>query len=167
MKTLGIAAEIKFGSLDDLASQLLAGRYDADAPMTGLPSPLVRTVEAKEPLTFIRLSHEQIDTVRKAMPELSSSTIPAKTYKSLDEDYETFGVYNFGIGRADLPDDLVYRLVKVVFENAPALAREVPPASDTLPKNVDKDTFLPLHPGAIRYYREIGIKIPEALVPKN
>jgi uncharacterized protein len=31
----------------------------------------------------------------------------------------------------------------------------------------DKNTFLPFHPGAVRYYREIGISIPESLVPTN
>jgi TRAP-type uncharacterized transport system substrate-binding protein len=38
-------------------------------------------------------------------------------------------------------------------------------ATDTIPQNVSKDTFLPLHPGAIRYYREIGISIPAKLIP--
>jgi len=165
MRILGIAAEIKYGSLDDLATELLAGRYDADAPMTGLPSPSVAAVEIKEPLTFIRLTHEQIDAVRKAMPELSSSTISSKIYRSLESDYDTFGVYNFAIGRADLPDELVYQLLKVLFENAQALAAEVPAALETIPRNVDKDTFLPLHPGAIRYYRERGIQIEPKLVP--
>jgi TRAP-type uncharacterized transport system substrate-binding protein len=40
-------------------------------------------------------------------------------------------------------------------------------ARDTVPKNVDKDTFLPFHPGAIRYYREIGLEIPHALAPTD
>jgi uncharacterized protein len=76
-------------------------------------------------------------------------------------------VYNFGVARADLPDDLVYQLVKAVFENQPRLAKASPAASDTLLQNVVKNTFLPFHPGAIRYYREIGINIPETLVPTN
>ena len=118
-----------------------------------------------EPLTFIRLTQPQIDAVRKAMPELSPSTISSTIYRSLESDYDTFGVYNFAIGRADLPDDLVYQLVKVLFENAQALAAELPATSKTIPRNVDRDTFLPLHPGAIRYYREIGIAIPADLIP--
>ncbi len=165
MKLLGVAAEIKFGSIDDQASELLAGRYAASAVMTGAPVPALSHAEDSEPLTFIRLTPEQIDAVLKAFPEMSASTIPAKQYKSLATDYETFGVYNFAIGRADLPDDLVYQLVKTVFENKPALAREVPAAIDTVPQNVNKDTFLPLHPGAIRYYREVGIAIPANLIP--
>ena len=101
------------------------------------------------------------------MPEFSSSTIAAGTYRSLDKDYVTVGMYNFGVGRADLPDDLVYQLVKAVFENQPRLVKASAVASDTLPQNVVKNTFLPFHPGAVRYYREIGINIPDALVSTN
>jgi TRAP transporter TAXI family solute receptor len=165
MKLLGVAPEIRYGSIDDQATELLAGRYTASAALTGAPVPAFSRAEDKEPLTFIRLTPEQIDAVQKAFPEMSASTIPIKTYKSLTADYATFGVYNFAIGRADLPADLVYQMVKAVFENTPALAREVSPAADTLPHNVVKDTFLPLHPGAIRYYREIGIQIEPKLIP--
>jgi TRAP-type uncharacterized transport system substrate-binding protein len=49
----------------------------------------------------------------------------------------------------------------------PRLVKAISAASDTLPQNVVKDTFLPFHPGAIRYYREIGINIPDVLVPTN
>jgi uncharacterized protein len=165
MKLLDVAPQIEYGSVDDQATELLAGRYTASAAMIGAPVPAFSRAEDNEPLRFIRLTPAQIDAVVKAFPEMSASTIRAKTYKSLATDYATFGVYNFAIGRADLPDDLVYQLVKTVFENAPALAGAVPAAIDTAPQNVSKDTFLPLHPGAIRYYREIGISIPAKLMP--
>jgi uncharacterized protein len=76
-------------------------------------------------------------------------------------------VYNFAVGRADLPDDLVYQLVKATFENQPRLVKAHSAASETLPQNVVKNTFLPFHPGAVRYYREIGMSIPDSLVPMN
>ena len=66
-----------------------------------------------------------------------------------------------------VPEELVYQLVKAVFENQPRLVKATSAASDTLPQNVVKDTFLPFHPGAVRYYREIGIKIPDELAPTN
>ena len=166
-KLLGIAPEIKYGSITDLATELLAGRYDASATMTGVPVPALIQAENKEPLTFITLNREQMDIIQKAMPEMSPSTISSKTYRSLERDYDTFGVYNFAIGRSDLPDDLVYQLVKVLFENTQELIREVPSASDTIAQNVSKDTFLPFHPGAVRYYREIGINIPAELAATN
>ena len=167
MKILGISAQISNGSFADMAGELSAGQYDAIMTLTGAPMPAVQDIEAKESVAFIRPSPEQIATVRKAVPEFSVSKIAAGTYNSLDKDYDTFGVYNFAIGRADLPDDLVYQLVKAVFENQPRLVKATSAASDTLPQNVTKDTFMPFHPGAIRYYREIGISIPESLVPTN
>jgi TRAP transporter TAXI family solute receptor len=167
LKVLGISAEFNNGSHDLMATELLAGRYDAYLSMAGAPTPAVQKVEANEPVTFARISPEQIEAVRKAMPELSTSKIVAGTYRSLDNDYVTVGVYNFVIGRADLPNDLVYQLVKTAFDNQPRLVKATPTASETLPQNADKNTFMPFHPGAVRYYREIGINIPESLVPTN
>jgi TRAP transporter TAXI family solute receptor len=125
--------------------------------------PAVQDVEAKQPIAFISPSSEQIEAIRKAMPEFSPSKIAAGTYRGLEKDYVTVGVYNFAIGRADLPDDLVYQLVKAVFENQPTLLKAHSTAAETIPQNVLKDTFLPLHPGTLRYYREVGIKIPDVL----
>jgi uncharacterized protein len=167
LKALGISAEISYGPFDAMATDLLAGRIDAMVSLTGAPVPAIQKAEADEPITLVNLSSEQIDIVRKAMPEFSPSTIAAGTYRFVNKDYGTFGVYNFAIGRADLPDDLVYQLVKAVFENQPRLVNATSVASDTLPKNVVKDIFLPFHPGAVRYYREIGITIPDALASTN
>lgn len=111
--------------------------------------PLIQKAEAVEPITFISLSPEPNDVVRKAMPEFSPS---AGTYRSLEKDYATIGMYDFTVGRADLPDDLVYQLVEAVFKNqlrlvkASALssAREIAPpprlcASGPLPRARGRD----------------------------
>jgi TRAP transporter TAXI family solute receptor len=163
-KALGISADISNGSLDEAAADLSADRMDAFVTTVGAPAPAVEKIVATAPVTFLDLSSEQIDAVHKALPEFSSSKIAAGTYRPLDKDCVTVGMYNFAIGRADLPDDLVYQLVKAVFENQPRLVKVTAAASDTIPQNVLKDTFLPLHPGAVRYYREVGITIPDVLV---
>jgi uncharacterized protein len=167
LKLLGISAETNYASFDAMVTELFAGRLDAFTTLTGAPMPAIQGAEAKETITFISLAPEQMEAIRKEWPEFSPSKIAAGTYRSLDKDYVTIGVYNFAIGRADLPDDLVYQLVKAVYENQPRLAKATLAASDTLPQNVVKDTFLPFHPGAVRYYREIGINIPDALAPTN
>ena len=167
LKALGISGELNYGSFADMATELFAGRHDAFVTLTGAPMPAIQQAEAMEPVTFISLSPGQIDAIRKAMQEFSSSKIAAGTYRSLDKDYNTLGVYNFAVARADLPDDLAYQLVKAVFENQPRLVKTHPAASETVPQNADKNTFLPFHPGALRYYHEIGISIPDSLVPTN
>lgn len=166
-KIVGISPEISYGSYNDMGTQLLAGGIDALLTLLGAPVPAIQDVDAKEPVTFLSLSPEQMEAIRKAMPEFGPAKIAAGTYRLLDKDYVTVGVPNFAIGRADLPDDLVYQLVKAVFENQPRLVKATSAASDTLPQNVVKNSFLPFHPGAVRYYREIGINIPDALVSTN
>jgi len=167
VKALGISAEIINGPHELMAKELLAGRLDAYVSMLGAPTPTFKTVEESEPITFLGLSPQQTETLRKAMPELSETKISVGTYRSLAKDYVTLGVYNFAIGRADLPDDLVYQLVKAAFENQPRLVKIHSAARETLPQNADKNTFMPFHPGAVRYYRETGIKIPDALARTN
>ena len=167
LKVLGLSARFGYGSWDDMITKLLSGQYNAVVFTGGAPLPAAKELEAKEPLNFISPSAEEIDLIRKAMPELTPSIIPAGTYSSLDKDYSTISVYNFAVGRSDLPKDLVYQLVKAVFENQPRLIKASSAASETGPQNVVKDTFLPFHPGAVRYYREIGMSIPDSLVPTN
>ena len=86
--------------------------------------------------------------------------IPAGTYRSLAHNYHTVGVYNFAIAHEELPDEFIYKLVKAVFDNHEELMKSQPWARETIPANIDRNTMVPLHPGAVRYYREIGVPIP-------
>jgi TRAP transporter TAXI family solute receptor len=167
LKVLGISTQVSYGAQDLMSDELLARHVDAMLSLLGTPVPATQKAEEKEPIIFISLSSEQVEAIRKAMPEFSASKIAAGTYRSLEKDYPTIGVYNFAIGRPDLPDDLVYQIVKTVFENQPRLVKVHSAARETIPQNADKNTFLLFHPGAVRYYREIGIKIPDELAPMN
>jgi TRAP transporter TAXI family solute receptor len=121
-------------------------------------------VDAKDPLDFSAFTGAGCARPNP-FPELTPSLIPSGTYPSLHEDYHTVGLYNFAIIHRDVPDDLVYRIVKAVFEHQQELVSAHPAAKETVPANLDRDTFLPLHPGAARYYREIGVAILPAIEP--
>jgi TRAP transporter TAXI family solute receptor len=75
LAVIGISAKIGNGSFDSAASDLLEGRYDALVMTSGVPTPALKHVEAKEPLVFISLTPEQIEAIRKTMPELTISHI--------------------------------------------------------------------------------------------
>jgi uncharacterized protein len=167
LAAIGLSAKIGYGSWESVTADLLGGRYDALVVFAGVPMPALKQVEAQEPLVFASLTPEEIEAIRKAMLELTISQIDSGVYSSLDKTYTTVGMYTFAIGRDDLREDLVYQLVKAIFENQPRLVKATSAASETLPQNALKNSFLPFHPGAIRYYQEIGIKIPDALVPTN
>jgi uncharacterized protein len=163
-EALGIPVTFVYGSLEEMASQMIGGQLDGAVMATGVPVPALLEVEAKEPLEFIPFTPEQLGTVRRLMPELNASTVSRGSYPSLTADYPTVGLFNFVVAHKDLPEDLVYRAVKAVYDNHERLVRAHSAGRETVPANVSRDTFLPLHPGALRYYREIGVDLPAALV---
>jgi TRAP transporter TAXI family solute receptor len=158
-KALDINASIRYGAFDSMATQLAAGDLEGVALAAGFPTPALTKLGGTLPLDFIRASADQIATIKKRLPEFSSSIVPAGTYSSLDKDYQTVGLYNFAFAHKDVPDDVVYSIVKAVFANRNELLKTQAAAKETIPENIDRNTTLPVHPGAARYYREIGVKV--------
>ena len=81
----------------------------------------------------IPLAAEQIAALRLAMPELTPSRVPAGTYPSLLRHYQTVGLYNFAVAHADLPNDLVYNIVRIVFERHEEMMEVHAAAAATVP----------------------------------
>jgi uncharacterized protein len=165
--TLGIEATFRNGAFEDNMQQVASGEIDGLALLAGIPMAGLAELDAQLPLDYLQPSPDQIALVRKEFPEISPSLVPAGTYPSLTTDYHTFGMYYFAVVNEDLPDDLVYKIVKAVFEHHQDLVDAHPAAKETIPANVDRDTFLPFHPGAVRYYREIGVDIPATLAARG
>jgi uncharacterized protein len=159
-KALDIKTNLRFGAWESMASQLKLGDLDAIVFTAGYPTPALTELIAAEPLDLVPPSADQIALIRKALPEISRSTVPAQTYPSQERDYLTVGLYNFAVAHKDLPDDLAYKIVKTVFDNREELMKAQSSAKETVPANIGRDEVLPLHPGAARYYREIGVPIP-------
>jgi uncharacterized protein len=153
---LKIPVNFVFGDWAELASQVHARLIDALAVAAGVPFPSFIELESKDKVRYIALSPEQLAALRLAMPELTPSRVPAGTYPSLLRHYQTLGLYNFAVAHADLPNDLVYNIVRIVFEKHEEMMEVHAAAAATVPANLERNTFMPLHPGAIRYYRQIG-----------
>jgi hypothetical protein len=154
--TLKVPVNLVFGEWAELAAHVNQRTLDVLAVAAGVPFPSFVELEAKDKVRYIAVGPEQIATLRLAMPELTPSSIPAGTYPSLLRNYQTLGLYNFAVAHADLPDDLVYNVVRAAFENHEEMMEAHAAAAATVPANVDRNSFLPLHPGAIRYYRQVG-----------
>ena len=118
-----------------------------------------------EDLTLLSFTQEQVDLVNAKYPLWSQYVIPGGTYPNLDETIESIAHPNVLAVRDDISDEAVYQITRAIFENLASLheihkaTREV-----TLEKALN-GLGAPLHPGAIRYYRERGIEIPPELVP--
>ena len=90
------------------------------------------------------------------MPELGVSVVTQGSYPSLKSEYKTIGMLNFAGASKDLPDDLVYAIVKAFYANHDRMLGGIPAAQESVVADVKRNEFLPYHPGAVRYYREIG-----------
>ena len=156
-KALGLQASIRHGSWDDMKAQAQAKDLDAVCFVGGVPFPALTSLASSLPVEFIEPSAQQLAIIKQQLPEITPSVVKKGTYQSLERDYATFGLYNFAIAHRDLSDDLVYRIVKAVFDNNQEMIRAQPSARETIPANIERNTLLQMHPGALRYYREAGI----------
>jgi uncharacterized protein len=158
-----IPVVLSYGSIEETTSQIAAGGLDGIVSATGVPVPALFELDQKEGMRYVPFTADQINILKQQMPELTDSTIASGVYPSLTVDYNTVGLFNFVVANKDLPEDLVYRIVKTVFDKHAQLVKAHSAAGETIPANINRDTFLPIHPGALRYYREIGIDVPAVL----
>jgi TRAP transporter TAXI family solute receptor len=162
-KAIGVAAEFQYGGAAAMADQLIDGKIDAFAFAAGLPIDAFSMIEDERTVRFIRYTDQEIAAIRKAMPELTEAAIPKTTYRQLDGDHKTLGTFNFFIVHMDMIDSLAYRITKAVMEQSGLIVKGHASARETVPENWDRNTFLPYHPGALRYFAEKGIKVPAHL----
>jgi len=123
-----------------------------------------REVATFTPIRMLGLTAEQQTKIDKAMPELSMITVPADPALGLAA-YTTWG---FGVGAAattDMDEDTAYKIVKAVCEDkAMQAAAFADVVGVDLAELTVKYAASPLHPGAIRYFKERGLTIPARLM---
>jgi TRAP transporter TAXI family solute receptor len=155
---------VRYGSGSDMAGQLQDGLLDAFLFASGVPIPAFSEAETQGEVVFLDFTADEVAKLTAAFPELSPSKLPATTYRTAGRELNVVGMFNFAIGHKSLAEDLVYEMVKAVLGQNARLRQAISAASETLAENAGKNTFLPYHPGAARYLREVGQRIPDNLV---
>ena len=104
-----------------------------------------------------------VNTILEAQPYWTSGVIPGGVYKGHDEDIPCITYWNMIVGNSSLSEDLVYNLCKATYETVDELAQVDQNATGISYDNLYTMT-VPLHPGALRYYTEQGVEIPDSLI---
>jgi hypothetical protein len=152
LKAEGVKAAEAPGLLQD-------GRIDAFFYTVGHPSGAIKEATAgKRKVHFVPITG--IKTLLKKYPYYAKAHIPIKLYPGATNkhDVETFGVKATFVTSAKVPDKVVYAVTKEVFENFKDF-KKLHPAYQVLTKeNMLEGMSAPIHPGAMKYYKEAGMK---------
>jgi len=171
MGTLGMEADKDYKpfrvKLGKMVAMLTDGNIDAALWNGSFPLPPVKKLTAQRDIKLVSIPDDVFTKHQAAYAPYYRIDIPAKSYKGVDGATPSFGLANGLVIMKSVPDDLVYKMTKTIFENLEAL-KGVHPAFG----RVSKDTILngfgaPLHPGALKYYREIGVPGIEDFVKRT
>jgi TRAP transporter TAXI family solute receptor len=151
----------------DMVDMLSDGNIDAALWNGSFPLAPVIKLNAQRDLKLIPVEDDFFDALRAKYPPYFRLSIPGGTYEDVAADTPTFGLANGLVISADVPEERVYQMTKAVFENLEALAG-VHPAFGRMSADTVLNGFgSPLHPGALRYYREINVPGIEEFVTRT
>jgi hypothetical protein len=137
---------------------LCENRVDAIIFEAAHPDGLTQEATIGCPARLVRVAGPPIDRLLAAHPYYVASVIPGGMYDGNPTDTPTFGTKAVLVTSADQPDDVVYAVTKAVLENFEDF-RLLHPALRMLQRKdmVPSEAVMPIHPGALRYYREAGL----------
>lgn len=162
-ETLGVKATVSNAGASDAATQLKDGLIDAFAFAAGVPISAFSQLSAENDVVMFAFSDAEQAKILEAHPEMAPLTIKAGTYTGHDYDQKTVAMWNFAIANKSVPDSLAYEITKLAMENPDRMKQIHAAAKETLLENWDKNSFLPYHPGAVKYLEEKGLTVPAKL----
>ena len=155
MDDLALATEYK-GS--EMAKQLCDGNIDAMIYTIGHPAAAIKEATTTCDAKLVSVTGAPIDALVSENPFYRVATIPGGMYKGTDGETTTFGVGATFVTSADVPEETVYVVAKSVMENIDDFKGLHPAFANLDPAQMVKDGLsAPLHDGAARAYKELGL----------
>jgi TRAP transporter TAXI family solute receptor len=150
-----LASELKSS---EQSSALCDNKVDAIVFVAGHPNASIKEATTVCDARLVDVSGPTVDAVVAKNSYFSKAVVPGGLYSGNNQNTNTFGVRATLVASTDLSNDAAYALVKSVFENFDSF-RKLHPAFKHLDKKdlVSAGLSVPLHDGAIRYYKEAGL----------
>ena len=123
-----------------------------------VPTASIVQASTSQDIFLIPFDRTAVDNLVAEYPFFYEHTIPAGTYRGQEQDYQGLDVGSMHlVVSAAADEELVYQITKAIYENRRQVAQIHPAGNAINPGNVVRDTGIEFHPGAVRYYGEIGI----------
>lgn len=160
-------------SYDDFTVQRLNFNETADALRdndidvgfwsVGPPTSSILSLANSRDIQLLSLTEEEVKNAMGAEAVFAPYQLAANMYDGMDAPVDTVGIPNVLAVNAAMPEELAYQITKVLFEKIDELRAIHPAANDTTVEFSMGSTPIPMHPGALRYYEEVGAEIPDRL----
>jgi TRAP transporter TAXI family solute receptor len=134
------------------------GHIDVFMAATSMPQASFLELEHSPGIRFIGMPKAKLDEIIAANPGYIPGLMPKGVYKSIGEDLHTLGIVTNMVVHKDLPDDLVYNMCKVFWDNHAAFVDVKSVWKRVKLENALDGAAIPVHPGAKRCYDELGVK---------
>jgi TRAP transporter TAXI family solute receptor len=144
-------------SPDAAAEALFDGKVDGFVYVIGHPWAVLTNAAAGRAFRVIPVEGREVESLMDKHPFYRPAVIPGKIYPGVESAVKTFGPKATLMTTSEMPDETAYLIVKAIFENCEDFKK-----TNSVFMNLDKEEMLggnsaPLHPGAVRYYKEAGL----------
>ncbi len=144
-------------SFAESADQFKDGRIDAFMVTGGVPTSAIMDVATARSIKILPVEDAKLSALTSKYPFLSGAVITANAYKGVTSNVKTAAVNAVLIAHPKLSEQTAYNLTKALFENQKELAAAHNKGKELDLQGATKGISIPLHPGAVKYYKEKGI----------
>jgi TRAP transporter TAXI family solute receptor len=161
-QTVGLTYDdlsVEFLDFGATSSRFKDNQIDAGFVVAGVPTSALMDLTTTRDVDLFNFDKDTLDKIIAENPFFVADVIPANTYRGVDYDVNTPSVMALLITNEDVPEDVIYNFTKGLFENIADVQN-----SHAMAKNISIETATngltaPLHAGAEKYYKEVGVKV--------
>ena len=147
---------VSYVSYTDAVSLMKDNNAQAFTLGTTVPASSIMDLASARDVKLIDIPDDKFQAMRKLNPGYTKRVIPAGSYPKQSKDVQTIGYATHVIARCDLDPDVVYKVLKGMVDHKKDLAAVANAMAGTTTKRMAEDIGVPMHKGALRYYKEVG-----------
>ncbi|GAB3701733.1 TAXI family TRAP transporter solute-binding subunit [Nocardiopsis oceani] len=151
----------------ETANALTNNQLDAGSWVVGEGHSGINELGATEDIALIEMCEDEIDAVVSGYGGYTEHVVEGGTYDGVDEDVSTIAVWNALVVTGDFNEDQAYEITEAMYENIDEVIGVYAPGEEHLVPETIEHSPVPVHPGAVRYYEEQGVDIPDDLLPET
>lgn len=145
-------------SYGDGSEALKDKKVDMNIPHGAPPLEAVSSLTVQHDIKLISMERDKLEAINKKFPYYEEAVVPAGMYKGFDKNIYSAGVQDILVVNSTMSENDVYRVTKAIHDNLAAL-RKIHPSVKDLTFDKYRHSLVPLHPGALKFYKEKGIPL--------